>query len=119
MKKYLVSLAPLLALGLAACSDNRDDFAITSDVRKQLVEKDVPGTIEVLTVGRIVTLTGTVPDAETRGKAEDLADDVKGVERVVNNLRATSAADAPAMPPAAHMPNPMAPGAPPRAPDVR
>jgi hypothetical protein len=98
MKKHLVSVGALLALALAACSENRDDFAITSDVRKELAAQKVPGTIEVITVGRVVTLTGTVPDGDAKDKAEDLADDVSGVARVVNNLRTTTAAWAHVLP---------------------
>lgn len=119
MKRYLAVVGgALLALGLAGCSENRDDFAITSDVRKELVEEKVPGTIEVITVARVVTLTGTVPDTDAKDKAENVAEDISGVERVVNNLRTTTAADAPAHP-GANMPNPMAPGNPPQPADVR
>ena len=121
MKILLASTALLVALGLAGCSDTtRDDATITSEVRQGLADQHLPASIEVTTVARVVTLSGTVSDTKVRGKAEDVAGDVRGVDRVVNHLT-TVAGDAPlpgALPPA-DVPNPMAPRAPQEAPETR
>ena len=124
MKRYLACLAgALLALGLAACSDrNRDDATIAAEARQGIADKKVPGAIEITIVRGVATLSGTVPDTAARAKAEDVVEDVRGVDRVVNNLRTTTAADAPARPdtlPPADVPNPMAPHAPAGAPETR
>jgi hypothetical protein len=121
MKILLASSAVLLVLGLAACTDKtRDDATITSEVIKSLADEHLPASIEVATIHRVVTLSGPVTDAKTRGKAEDVAEDVRGVDHVVNHLT-TVAGDAPrsgALPPA-DVPNPMAPRAPQEAPETR
>jgi hypothetical protein len=125
MKRYLVySGAALLACALAACSDSRvrDDVTVAAEARQELLEEKVPGVIEITIVGGVATLTGAVPDAQAKAKAEDVIEDVKGVDRVVNNLRTTTAADAPARPdtlPPSDIGNPMAPEAPAAAPETR
>lgn len=97
MKRYIaLAGALLLAAGLTACSnDARDDASITANVRKELADDKVPGAIEVAVTYGVVTLSGSVPDTDAKARAEDAADDVAGVDRVVNNLRTTTAADAP------------------------
>jgi hypothetical protein len=116
MRRYTMMVsAALLAAGLYACSSEpRDDVKISSAVRQQLTEKQVPGAIEVAVTYGVVTLSGNVPDSDAKAKAEDVAEDVNGVDRVVNNLRTTSAADAPARPQLQPNPpvNPHAPSAP-------
>src|SRR5262245_46996617 len=97
----------VLAIGLAACDRDRrigarSDTTISSEVRKELADERLPGTIDVSTLNRTVTLSGSVPTADAKRKAEDVTQRVAGVEHVVNNLRTPMAADAP-----------VAPGAPP------
>lgn len=114
MRRYtMIVSAALLAAGLFACSNNeRDDVKISSAVRQELVEKNVPGAIEVAVTYGVVTLSGDVPDSDAKAKAENAAEDVSGVDRVVNNLRTTTAADAPARPEGLPPVNPHAPSAP-------
>jgi hypothetical protein len=124
MKRYLVcSGAALLACAVAACSDSRDrdDVTVAAEARQELLDEKVPGAIEITIVDGVATLSGAVPDAEAKADAEDAIEDVDGVVRVVNNLRTTTAADAPrpgALPPS-DVGNPMAPEAPAGAPETR
>jgi osmotically-inducible protein OsmY len=85
------------------------DEQITAAVEAAL-RANVPGEIEVSTRDRIVTLSGTVPDAAARERATQIASHTTGVTSVNNGLRATIAADAPAVGPA---------GLPPAAPVLR
>jgi hypothetical protein len=123
MRRYLAWTAgALLALGLVACSENRDDPTIAAEARQGIADEKVPGAIEVTIVHGVATLSGTVPDTAAKVKAEDVVEDVRGVDRVVNNLRTTTAADAPARPdtlPRADVPNPMVPHAPAGEPETR
>lgn len=116
MRRYTMLVgAALLAAGLFACSNNdRDDVKISSAVRQELADQQVPGAIQVAVTYGVVTLSGDVPDSDAKAKAEDVADIVNGVDRVVNNLRTTTAADAPARPNIPGNPpvNPHAPSAP-------
>ncbi len=61
-----------------------DDAWITSKVKaKLLADKQVKGTkIEVETEANVVTLTGTVPNADVRSKAIQIATTTKGVKGV-------------------------------------
>ena len=123
MRHYLAWTAgALLALGLVACSDNRDDPTIAAEARQGIADDKVPGAIEVTVVHGVATLSGTVPDTAAKAKAQNAVEDVRGVARVVNNLRTTTAADAPPRPhnlPPADVPNPMAPHAPAAEPETR
>jgi hypothetical protein len=98
MRSYTaIAAALLLASGLSACSrEERDDVQISSAARQELADERLPGAIEVTVTYGVATLSGSVPDAATKERAEDVVADVKGIDRVVNNLRATTAADAPA-----------------------
>lgn len=99
MKSMALAAAITLALALGACTQDRSDTSITADVKNELEEEGIGGTIEVTVVDRVVTLAGNVPNAEAKERAEDVAEDVKGVDHVVNDLRPTMAGDAPAPPP--------------------
>ncbi len=114
MKRLMVCGAMLLAVGAVACSRNdnrtaRNDAAVAAEVRHDLAQKQVPGVIDVVFANGTATLSGTVPDQAAKDKAASVADDVNGVDRVVNNLRTTTAADAPMRP---GLNQPAAPGAP-------
>ena len=111
MKRLMVYGAALLAVGAVACSraENRSDAAVAAEVRHDLAAKQVPGVIDVVFAEGTATLSGTVPDAAAKQRAASIADDVKGVDRVVNNLRTTTAADAPMQP---GIGQPAAPGVP-------
>ena len=99
--RYLLGLtatALLTAATLGGCEQRRDNAALTVEIRDQLSRKQLPGTITVAVADDgIANLSGTVRDPQTRDKAEDVAEDVDGVSRVINNIRVTTAAgDAPA-----------------------
>jgi hypothetical protein len=99
MKVLALALGSVLALGLIGCqSEPRSDAEITADVKQELTREGVPGTIDVMTMNRVVTLSGNVPNAAAKEDAEDAAEEVDGIERVVNNLTTpgSMAGDAPA-----------------------
>jgi hyperosmotically inducible protein len=98
MRRIWKSLAAaLLALSLAGCQamtgktagENVDDANLTASVKTKLVaEKAVNLTrIDVDTNNGIVYLNGTVETPQQKTRAEQLASQVKGVKKVVNNLQ--------------------------------
>jgi osmotically-inducible protein OsmY len=112
MKRIAFAVAMVLTLGLVACTETqRNDTVITAEVKSNLTDSGLPDSIQVTTYDGMVTLDGTVSDAEARSKAQDIADDVDGVKMVQNNLRTTMAGDAPERPAPMHPhDNPPAPG---------
>jgi hyperosmotically inducible protein len=69
--------------------EHLDDAAITTAVKAKLGE-DRANTltrVSVETVRSTVYLTGVVPSADQKARAEQLARQVKGVQSVVNNLQ--------------------------------
>ncbi|HSQ04874.1 MAG TPA: BON domain-containing protein [Burkholderiales bacterium] len=99
-------LGVVLAGSLVACTAmtgesagrNIDDANITAAVKAKLAMEHATTltSIDVDTVKGTVYLTGTVPDFAAKQKAGEIAYNVSGVNRVVNNLQARSAAgDAP------------------------
>ena len=87
----------VMSLLLASCQSmtgrtagrNVDDAALTASVNAALVS-DKPSNftrIDVDTTNGVVALNGTVETAEQRSRAEQLAQRVDGVKRVVNNLQ--------------------------------
>jgi hyperosmotically inducible protein len=89
--------ALLLALSLLGCTqmtgktagENVDDATVTSAVKSQLVMDKAANLtrVDVDTNRGIVYLNGTVESSEQKQRAEDLAERVKGVTKVVNNLQ--------------------------------
>lgn len=71
-----------------ALSDSPRDSVISANVEAQLAEDHSGGlsSIVVSTEGGTVTLVGTVPRAERKARAAELARQVKGVRRVKNDL---------------------------------
>ena len=67
-------------------SDVPKDSVISANVEAQLAEDPGLSGILVATEGGTVTLTGTVPRAERKARAAELARQVKGVKRVKNDL---------------------------------
>ena len=90
--------ATALALaGTLACNQQetpRSDAAISTEVETQLaLQEDLAGAqIEAAAVNGQVTLTGVVPSEKARDRAEDVAEDVSGVENVQNRLRVSNEA---------------------------
>jgi hypothetical protein len=93
-----MSVAALLAAAaIGGCQQRRDNAAVTADIRREMTREQLPDTITVAVADGVANLSGTVRDQDARAKAEDAAEKVSGVKRVVNNIRVTTAAgDAPA-----------------------
>ena len=96
-------LAVIIALVGAGCADNNrrgvestgavaSDSWITTKVKSDLaVEKDVSAThIHVKTVDGVVTLSGTTESQLEADRAVEVANKIKGVKSVVNNLEVKS-----------------------------
>jgi hypothetical protein len=97
----IVTVAALLALGLAGCQKARSDAQIAGDVQSRInadaaVQSRclVQGQCAVEVKNGVVTLSGNVPsDAERSALAADAAQ-VQGVKTVVNNLQTAAPATA-------------------------
>lgn len=91
----VVVLALVMAMGLSACSSTRsagnqvDDATITASVKAKLAaDGDInPFNIDVDANEGVVTLQGRVEKSEARTKAEQLARDTDGVQRVINLIK--------------------------------
>ena len=69
-------------------SYRRSDERIREDVNDQLSEGYLDASeIEVTVVDSVVTLSGTVNSRSDKRRAEDIAEDVRGVRNVENRLR--------------------------------
>jgi len=92
----VVVLMVMLGLG-AGCrsmtgesaSQNIDDATITTQVKAKLAAEKVSNLtrVSVATANGNVSLTGVVPTATARARAEEIARGVKGVQGVANNLQ--------------------------------
>src|SRR6059036_1529615 len=90
------TIVALIAAALAACTsmtgktagENIDDMTITSEVKAKLAAEKISTLtrIGVETNRRTVYLTGTVDSEEMRSRAVEIAQNVKHVSSVVNNL---------------------------------
>jgi osmotically-inducible protein OsmY len=67
----------------------RSDERINDEVCQCLCDDDYidASEIEVQVAAGEVTLTGTIPDRQSRRRAEDLVEQISGVQHVQNNLR--------------------------------
>lgn len=81
----------LLTAGILCAQTSKQDDRIYDQVRLRLANHpDVKGgAIEVKVEDGVVTLMGSVRTNKARSKAEGLAGKVKGVKKVVNQLRVT------------------------------
>jgi hyperosmotically inducible protein len=88
MHVRVLLLGALLLAVSCATFDPREDLRIEAEVKARLVaEKGANLTrIDVMSTQGTVYLSGTVESAASRGKAEVLASQVRGVTRVVNKL---------------------------------
>ncbi|HEY3305234.1 MAG TPA: BON domain-containing protein [Candidatus Binatia bacterium] len=98
MRRALESLAVvLLVVALAGCQamtgktagQNVDDANLTASVKANLVADKAANLtrIDVDTNNGVVYLNGTVESPQQKARAEQLASQVKGVKKVVNNLQ--------------------------------
>ncbi len=87
LAKYFVALAMLIAPAIAA--DQPTDDQIYDNVRQKLAtNRDVKGGgIEVDVKDGVVILRGKVLEAKQKSKAEKITRKVKGVKKVVNELK--------------------------------
>jgi hypothetical protein len=113
----LLILSGLLFLSATGCrtvtgkslGQHVDDATTTASVKTKLVTQRIKNAVQVGVDTRygVVYLEGTVPDAETSARAEQIARSAKGVRDVVNqlwirpNMQASAPAPAPAAAPAA------------------
>lgn len=96
--KYVVP-AIMIVLMLGGCQaltgktagENIDDANITASVKATLVADKASNLtrIDVDTNNRVVSLNGSVENAQQRARAEQLARRVDGVKGVINNLQVT------------------------------
>jgi hyperosmotically inducible periplasmic protein len=88
MRRALLLLGFVMALGGCATFDPPEDTRIEQEVKARLVaEQDANLTrLGVLSTEGTVYLSGTVTSAGERVRAEQIAMGVRGVRRVVNTL---------------------------------
>ena len=93
MRRALVLVSVVLALGGCATFDPLEDTRIEAEVKARLVaEKDANLTrLGVVSNQGIVYLSGPVESTGQRAQAETLARGVRGVSRVVNTLEVRAA----------------------------
>jgi osmotically-inducible protein OsmY len=85
----IFSLAGCQAMTGKTAGENVDDATTTAAVKTKLVADKAANLtrIDVNTNNGIVYLNGTVDSPQQKAKAEEIARDVKGVKKVVNNLQ--------------------------------
>lgn len=95
-RKVILSLLALVMVLSVACQSlnqitpsGMDNAAIEAEVRAKIGEVSASKTFDIgVTVDDgSVTLTGEVDSETTRRQLGDAAGDVKGVKRVINNIR--------------------------------
>jgi osmotically-inducible protein OsmY len=97
LKPVLISAALALFLSAMGCTSMTgqtagqyvDDSTITSQVKAKLVAEKAANLtrIDVDTTNRVVSLSGVVESPEQKNRAEQLAMQVSGVQKVQNNLQ--------------------------------
>ena len=95
--RHLVSISAfslLLILGLAACLRSRSDAEIAADVQMRISadSKLAARQITVQSETGVVALSGNVSSTSERTEAGNVAKQVAGVKRLVNNLQVVTAA---------------------------
>ena len=82
------SLAGCQAMTGKTAGRNVDDATLTSSVKTKLAADKLSSLtrVDVDTNNGIVSLNGVVESSEQRARAQDLASQVNGVNKVVNNL---------------------------------
>jgi osmotically-inducible protein OsmY len=78
-------------------TDNRSDASVTAAVKDRITQDRTANftDINVESQNGTVYLRGEVPTMEDKRRAERLAQDVSGVDRVVNDLRVSSSTMSP------------------------
>ena len=85
----VVSLAGCQAMTGKTAGRNVDDATLTSSVKTKLAADKLSSLtrVDVDTNNGIVSLNGVVESSEQRARAQELASQVSGVNKVVNNLQ--------------------------------
>jgi hyperosmotically inducible protein len=95
LKKLLVviltvfSLAGCQAMTGRTAGQNVDDTVLTSSVKTKLAGDKISSLtrVDVDTTNGIVSLNGVVESSDQKARAQELASQVSGVKKVVNNLQ--------------------------------
>jgi hyperosmotically inducible periplasmic protein len=98
MRLFTSLVIVITAVGLVAgcrsmtgesARESMDDASITTAVKAKLTAEKVSNLtrVSVATAGGKVSLTGIVPTATDRARAEEITRSVKGVQGVANNLQ--------------------------------
>jgi osmotically-inducible protein OsmY len=105
--KQIFSTAALLSLFITlmvgcqsmnrSMGENRNDASVTAAVKERITQDRTANLtdINVDTRDGTVYLKGEVPTFEDKRRAERLAQDVSGVDRVINDLRVSSSTMSP------------------------
>lgn len=85
----IFSLAGCQATTGRTAGQNIDDSTLTGSVKTKLAADKVSSLtrIDVDSTNGVVALNGVVESAEQRARAQELASQVNGVKKVVNNLQ--------------------------------
>ncbi len=86
----LVAISGCTAMTGETLGQNIDDTNITATVKAKLATGEKASTltrIDVDTVRGVVSLNGVVASEQERARAEQIASQVGGVRRVINNLQ--------------------------------
>jgi osmotically-inducible protein OsmY len=83
------SLAGCQAMTGRTAGQNVDDTVLTSSVKTKLAGDKVSSLarVDVDTTNGIVALNGVVESSDQKARAQELASQVSGVKKVVNNLQ--------------------------------
>ena len=89
MMLTVFSLAGCQATTGRTAGQNIDDSTLTGSVKTKLASDKVSSLtrIDVDSTNGVVALNGVVESAEQRARAQELAAQVNGVKRVINNLQ--------------------------------
>lgn len=97
MKSFIKLLPVILAVALAGCQAmtgrtagrNVDDATITTSVKTKLAADKLSSLtrVDVDTNNGTVSLNGVVESADQKARAQELASQVGGVNKVINNLQ--------------------------------
>ena len=97
MQKFKLALVIMLFVLSASCQSgtgrtagqNVDDATITTSVKSTLVADKVANLtrVDVDTTRGVVSLNGVVESPDQKNRAEQLANRVSGVRKVINNLQ--------------------------------
>ena len=97
IRTTVFALAALTALSVTGCNRERPDSTVNAAVLAKLDQEPAltAVTVQSRTEQGHVYLTGRVATPEQRRRAEDLADDVKGVKEVTNDIQVDVSAPPP------------------------